>query len=477
MSLWGTLRSHLVRCLGSRERVLREVFSTVESRGDAETIKALLGRSVPATWTRSWADQQHDPQLLWESTEHALPDGRTPLMCALLATPRYLLMARLREEPEMLRRLARHAPGSLAGTSAAGALSASGECWGEVARSAVQEWRGTLAAALLAPGGSDLARQADHAGRTALHYAAWAGDAPAAAALLRAGADAGALDRWARSAAHVAAARGQVELAGDLAARCPRAAAERDAFGHTVSDMLRLNSRGAVEERSGLSGRELFHDFVALSRPVLVRGGCAHLPAMSSWAEPQRLVSKLGTATLSAGQVPYAPDCTAVTLPAFLASAAPSSRSCTNGRGPQAYAFDASVTRRCPALLADAEIILRNGWDQFAAYARQPQFGLGFSGAGAPMHLHHAALNALFVGSKRWYLLPPEAGLWRRGAPAAWAASPECAALRARGALLELRQHAGDLLFVPEGWGHATVLEEYSVGVGQEFVPLSSMSS
>merc|ERR1712216_30603 len=120
-----------------------------------------------------------------------MPDRRSPLSCALLAAPRHALVAALRGQPHALRSLAQDAAGgSLAAISAAHA--AKNSCpeaqvsayWGDAARSGVEEWRQAVAKVLLEAGGYRLAESADHAGRTALHYAAGVGDAPAVKSIL-----------------------------------------------------------------------------------------------------------------------------------------------------------------------------------------------------------------------------------------------------------------------------------------------------
>eukprot|EP00971_Amphidinium_carterae_P015140 298966-Amphidinium_carterae.1 len=93
------------------------------------------------------------------------------------------------------------------------------------------------------------------------------------------------------------------------------------------------------------------------------------------------------------------------------------------------------------------------------------------------MHTHHAAINALFLGTKRWFLVPPQSAFWSLLPSAAWASSDERRSLESTGNLIEIVQHADDVLYVPEGWGHCTLSEELTIGVGQEFIPISSMSS
>jgi len=93
------------------------------------------------------------------------------------------------------------------------------------------------------------------------------------------------------------------------------------------------------------------------------------------------------------------------------------------------------------------------------------------------MHMHHAALNGLFQGRKRWFLAPPEEAFWIAEPAAAWVAGSHRLQLQQSGKLLEVTQEAGDLIFVPEGWAHSTLCEDFCVGVGQEFIPHTSLAS
>lgn len=65
---------------------------------------------------------------------------------------------------------------------------------------------------------------------------------------------------------------------------------------------------------------------------------------------------------------------------------------------PPSYVFDASVLRRRRDLVKKASALTTSFMERHCSHVRVPQFGVGFRGAGAPMHTHHAALNASFAG-------------------------------------------------------------------------------
>jgi hypothetical protein len=116
--------------------------------------------------------------------------------------------------------------------------------------------------------------------------------------------------------------------------------------------------------------------------------------------------------------------------------------------------------------------------------APKPQFYLGGPGSGAPWHLHKDAANALLYGRKRWFLLPPRAALYSALPFADWLSAAAEAALDAGTGsgngtaaaarplppgMLQCTQRAGDVLYVPPGWGHAVLNMNTSVGVAIEF--------
>mmetsp|Transcript_41396 Transcript_41396/g.74324 ORF Transcript_41396/g.74324 Transcript_41396/m.74324 type:complete len:85 (-) Transcript_41396:103-357(-) len=80
------------------------------------------------------------------------------------------------------------------------------------------------------------------------------------------------------------------------------------------------------------------------------------------------------------------------------------------------------------------------------------------------MHHHPAAINTLYYGRKLWFLLPPAEGGWSNEAP--------YRTLLRTGGYPDAKtcvQEAGDLLFVPTDWSHATLCLSDSVGVAHEF--------
>ena len=133
---------------------------------------------------------------------------------------------------------------------------------------------------------------------------------------------------------------------------------------------------------------------------------------------------------------------------------------------------------RRPPCVADGGRLLRS---------HSIQFYLGGKGAGAQPHWHSTAWNWLAHGAKRWLLWPPQRAMYSQrhvsaalaGATASEGADFAADAAASGGAdlsayanatsALECKQRSGDVLVVPETWGHATVnTRQWSIGWATE---------
>ena len=96
------------------------------------------------------------------------------------------------------------------------------------------------------------------------------------------------------------------------------------------------------------------------------------------------------------------------------------------------------------------------------------QFYVGGAFSGAPPHFHNHAWNGLAYGRKRWFLWPPSVAFYS-STPILTFLREEYQDLPPSARPLEVTQEAGDLLFVPNGWGHGVLNLQESIGLAEEF--------
>eukprot|EP00040_Diaphanoeca_grandis_P003040 m.23540 g.23540 ORF g.23540 m.23540 type:complete len:728 (+) comp14243_c0_seq1:794-2977(+) len=93
-------------------------------------------------------------------------------------------------------------------------------------------------------------------------------------------------------------------------------------------------------------------------------------------------------------------------------------------------------------------------------------FFLGGAGTGVGLHEHSAAWNALVYGRKRWVLYPPHSVYGPTDLPASeWL---DLYHDRFEAAAFQCHQEAGEILFVPARFMHATINLETSIGLATE---------
>jgi hypothetical protein len=103
-----------------------------------------------------------------------------------------------------------------------------------------------------------------------------------------------------------------------------------------------------------------------------------------------------------------------------------------------------------------------------------PQFYVGGEGSGAPVHYHNEAFNALAWGRKKWALYPPAQAFYSTTpARETWEdedkeKEKEEEKETSENAALYCFQEAGDILFVPNSWGHGTYNAQSSIGIAWE---------
>jgi hypothetical protein len=292
-------------------------------------------------------------------------------------------------------------------------------------------------------------------------------------------------------------------------------------FGVSVADLdiCELDRRPST-----LSPAVFESDYLAASRPVLVERAADAIPAKHLWSRaaffrrvggekfrPQKLpmwtprVLKADLAADGNGAgTDSEPGGSDFTLSKYFGKRRDRPVSWNSPRNETVWA-ELAAELRWPATMLAPSTRRRAGTDEPEGY-----FGLfmGPQRSGVTMHHHKSAWNALLFGKKLWALTPPADSSFRRDELAAdsfssssptgqgWldeAVRRQAAAARAqpdlgtgpetegrqeRGQQEEKQQQRmlfcvqreGDVLFVPQGWGHSTLNLRESIGVANFFL-------
>ena len=246
-----------------------------------------------------------------------------------------------------------------------------------------------------------------------------------------------------------------------------------ESFGGAAASFARPPARSLTAVAAPLTREAFVRDYESLGRPLLLRNE----PTVASWAARgwtrDSLAAAAGDATIVVSAKPYGLGDGAgserTKLRDFLAGAAAVGGA--NASAPPSFVFDEALLAGGGALAADASpdpplFEIENG----GAVLRQ--LSVGPPKAGAMPHFHGAAYNTLQVGLRRWALVPPSAAVFSR-VPALdhfrrlrFGGGGEEAAAE----WVDVVQRPGDVLWVPELWGHATLSLAESVAVAVEYV-------
>lgn len=142
------------------------------------------------------------------------------------------------------------------------------------------------------------------------------------------------------------------------------------------------------------------------------------------------------------------------------------------------YVSDFGRHKQYPGYIFDGQILHWNS--QLAQDAPTPrffnnftivlkQFILGPTGSGAPPHFHRHAFNILVYGMKLWYLWPPSEAYFTFSHVLKWQ-TKHLEGKFSETLATECVQRPGDVVYIPENWGHAVVNLADSIAVAYEFV-------
>ncbi|CAJ1458036.1 unnamed protein product [Effrenium voratum] len=324
--------------------------------------------------------------------------------------------------------------------------------------------------------------------------------------LLTAQADVTLCDACGSTALHYAAIHHEDEMCG-LLLKAAADPGQRDAKGRSPRDIAQLGGGAAsnllgyvpeastsivVLDSSSLTAQRFIDEFVALKRPVLLKqaardaeGSCRDSSCCRlgfRWQKDE-LLRHAGDARSLVSDIPYGSDFgldssleEPMTLRDFLTRHPRKRRRC-DALGKRPYFFVAVDHETQPelALLLEATLGLRLGAAPPFPRFEQPldllsattlQFAIGDEGSGSPLHFHQDAVNLLLCGRKRWWLLPPSGSAMSRLHPLDVLTHEADCFNHAR----VLEQEVGDVVYVPDMWGHAVLnLEANTLCIAAEF--------
>ncbi len=94
---------------------------------------------------------------------------------------------------------------------------------------------------------------------------------------------------------------------------------------------------------------------------------------------------------------------------------------------------------------------------------------MGVEGSGAPVHFHNYAWNAVVYGAKKWLLYPPHDRILSNRQILQFVQDGDMALMEQKGARrIDCVQTAGDILVVPENWGHGVLNIQESIAMATE---------
>ena len=252
-----------------------------------------------------------------------------------------------------------------------------------------------------------------------------------------------------------------------------------------------------IEERFDFLSPEEFRDqYILQNRPVIIRRALqqANYDSTKRWSLPE-VLRRFGDQRVAVGSIPYwnlfGTNGSVVNIVDFLSTfryspptevgVAPdyafSSEPCTTWLDCDINMLP-SFVRDIPEqrieqigqeLKYNGDGTLHNLENSHRKVQVNKQFYMGGPRTGAPFHFHHDAVNVLLFGAKRWFLQPPAHATYSIEPPLDWfkrqSLSNEIYEYRHK---YECVQHDGDVIFIPESWGHATLNVQASVGVAFE---------
>ncbi len=250
-----------------------------------------------------------------------------------------------------------------------------------------------------------------------------------------------------------------------------------------------------IMEVQGLPSTAEFARLVSLRRPVVFRGGMKDLHVPRSLWSLENMKRKYGDREVHVGLIPYlstfASDMPGygnisnleykTTMKKYIDNfrRAGDGGNYNNTTVPP-YLFTSVFANENPTIYDEAiqgMEFLRNVTGLQAV--TEGQFFVGEAATGAPVHWHNSAVNFLWYGRKRWVLFDPNEAFYSVKSSLTFFQNdvPDIRAKERKVFTaadfemtpLEFVQEAGDIMLLPDYWGHGTLNLETTVGIAFEF--------
>ena len=239
-----------------------------------------------------------------------------------------------------------------------------------------------------------------------------------------------------------------------------------------------------------LTAKQLFEEYISRMAPVLIRGLLDDWPAAQHYSHAN-LTANHGSLRVQVSDIPYADKFGGQPRKDMLLSeyiAEVRGHRMVGGSHPW-YVFKGN---RVPFDSERSDSLVQYDWtptpdiiQKAIEYLNPPtargytgarsrevfinaQWAIGGEGTGAPVHYHNTAWNALVFGAKKWVVYPPHSMIMSNRQIREYFET-DLKAFSERGVeALSCVQTAGDVMIVPEIWGHGVLNLQESVAVATE---------
>ena len=236
------------------------------------------------------------------------------------------------------------------------------------------------------------------------------------------------------------------------------------------------NDRCSIDVLETLSLESFMIDYLSIQKPVLIRNILKDRNKFKLNFQRQNFEKKYGAFRFQQKQISYGEpsglrlNTSEVTLSEFLVEMS-NQFSENNYRQIEEFPTPNYIYQAIPtdsSLLEDFKFPEMLSPEKLNIHLRDYQFYLGPALSGVPPHFHSHAWNLLVYGKKKWFFFPPNVAFYSKQHVLDW--YRDNARFIAKGAgMSTCTQFPGDLLYIPDMWGHAVMNLRESVGFSQEF--------